>query len=185
MNFDPEVKKNIRDIAVCSLICALIVLIAFTVFDKFSFPLLFGTVVGYVLGVGNFILLAASITVALDTGEEQQAKKKMASSKIIRTVVILAVIAGAILLDTKTGIIKWIPVALGVFYTRISISLINFLAMFKAQKKAASGTDKPAPSYEPVIDDEDENEEDGFEKFVGHFAKGPVPGKENNKEDNK
>ena len=45
------------------------------------------------------------------------------------------------------------------------------------------GANEPVPEAIPPEDEEEEPDE--FEKFVGTFAKGPIPGEENNKNENK
>ena len=189
MALAPEVKKEIRKMAIGCAICAVIVFAAFCIFDKFSFPLVLGVVLGYVLAIGNFYFMSVGITAALDTGEEIAAKRKLRSSYVIRTVLILAILVGSILLGQKFGVINWIPVAAGVFYVRIVIAARGVIDYFKLKNAppipddesgdTADGSEETADEDE----DEDEDEEDEFEKFVGHFAKGPIPKAEDGKSD--
>ena len=171
MNLEPEVRKTIRFMAVGCAVCAVLVFAGFCIFDKFSLPLVFGTVIGYLLAVGNFYFMSVGMTAALDTGEEIAAKKKLRTSYILRTVVILGILAGAIVLSQKTGMINWIPVAAGVFYVRIVIAAKSVIDYFRLKKNPEP---IPEPSAEPE-EDNDAEEEDGFEKLVSHFARGPVP----------
>ena len=169
MDLAPEVKKEIKYMTVGCAVCAALVFAGFCIFDKFSLPLVFGTVVGYLLAVGNFYFMSVGMTIALDTGEELAAKKKLRVSYILRTVVILGVLVGAILLSQSTGIINWIPVAAGVFYVRIVIAARSVINFYKLKKNPETY------SAMPEEDDDGKEEEDGFEKFVSHFAKGPTP----------
>ena len=184
MNFAPEVKKEIRNMAIGCAVCAILVFSGFCIFDKFSLPLVFGTVVGYLLAVGNFYFMALGMTVAMDAGEEIAAKKKLRVSYILRTVVILGVLVGAILLSRNTGVINWIPVAAGVFYVRVVIAAKSVFNFFRMKKKSEENLGKADQTQYAPLEENDESEEDGFEKFVGHFAKGPVPGSENKKDGN-
>lgn len=174
MKFAPEVVKEIKYMTVGCGVCAAIVLAGFIIFSGFSLPLLFGVAAGYLLAIGNFYFMAVGMTIAMDTGEEFAAKKKLRVSYILRTVVVLGVLVGAILLSQNTGIINWIPVAAGVFYVRIVIAAKSVINYYKLKKNPEI--------YSAVPDDENDDEnadsetEDGFEKFVGHFAKGPLPG---------
>lgn len=179
MNLSPEVKKEIRSMVLGCAVCAVLVFVGFCVFDKFTIPLIIGTVVGYLLAVGNFYFMSVGVTLALETGEEIAAKRKLRTSYTLRTVVILGVLAGAILLSQKFGVINWIPVAAGVFYVRITLAARGVLNYFKLRKNPPAPVEnddqsEPLPEIEAEEDDENEDE---FEKFVGRFAKGPTPGK--------
>ncbi len=171
MKLEPEVRKTIKLMLIGCAVCAVLVFAGFCIFDRFSLPTLFGSVVGYLLAVGNFYFMSVGMTIALDTGEELAAKKKLRVSYILRTVVILGVLAGAIVLSMKTGIINWIPVAAGVFYVRIVIAAKSVIDYYKLKKNP-----EPIPETSDVPEEDEEEEEDGFEKFVSHFARGPVPG---------
>ena len=182
MNLAPEVKKQIRIMAIGCAICAALVFAGFCIFDKFSPALLIGTVLGYAIAIGNFYFTSVGVTLAVETGDEVAAKRKLRSSYIIRTIVILALLVGSILLSQKYGIINGIPVAAGVFYVRIVIAAMSVVNYFKLKNAPPlppeeNGEEKAQPS--PAEEDEEEEKEDGFEKFVGHFAKGPIPGKDN------
>ena len=67
---------------------------------------------------------------------------------------------------------------IAVFYPKIIVTVCDFWNIFVLKK----GKDEPV-TYKPVPDDGEEEETDEFEKFVGRFSKGPVPGEEK-KEDN-
>lgn len=185
MSLSPEVKKEIKIMAIGCALCTAVVFAAVGFFDSFSLPLVLGCAVGYVLSVGNFYFMSVGVTAALETGEETAAKRKLRTSYIVRTVVILAVLIGSILLSQNFGIINWIPVAASVFYMRIVISargVINYFMLKHNPPAADPDTDAEkteSGESKDITEDEDEVEEDTdeFEKFVGHFAKGPIPGK--------
>ena len=182
MRLEPEVKKEIKYMTVGCAVCAVLVFAGFIIFDGFTLSLLFGVAVGYLLAIGNFYFMAVGMTIAMDTGEEFAAKKKLRVSYILRTVVVLGVLVGAILLSQNTGIINWIPVAAGVFYVRIVIAAKSVINYYKLKKNPET--------YSAVPDDENDDEnadsekEDEFEKFVGHIAKGKVPKTDDNERNN-
>ena len=182
MDLSPEVKKEIRLMTIGCAICTLLVFAGFSLFGKFSLLLAAACVLGFVIAVTDFILLSFSVTAALETGDDIAGKRKLRSSRIIRTVVKLAILVGVILFlsNGERDVLLCIPVVLGLFYVRILIaarSVINYFKLKNAPRipDEDEGEEKiPAP----VEDDEDEEEEDEFEKFVGHFAKGPIPGQD-------
>ena len=68
---------------------------------------------------------------------------------------------------------------ISVFYPQIIITVINLWNTYVLKK----GANEPVP--EALPQDDEEEEPDEFEKFVGKFAKGPIPGEENKENENK
>ena len=180
MKFDPEVKKDIGFMALGCGVCSIVVALVFAVIGKFTLPVLWGTLVGYVLSFGNFVLMSVGVLKALETGDEVMAKLKMRRSYVFRTVVMLAVIGVSIAVE----FVNWVPVVASVFYPRIIITARGLWRKYKP-------THDPPPTYDPVPEDEEEEKTDEFEKFVSGFSKGEVPKvpasetseKQDNKED--
>lgn len=180
MKFDPEVKKDIGFMALGCGVCSIVVALVFAVIGKFTLPVLWGTLVGYVLSFGNFVLMSVGVLKALETGDEVMAKLKMRRSYVFRTVVMLAVIGVSIAVE----FVNWVPVVASVFYPRIIITARGLWRKYKTRND-------PPPTYAPVPEDEEEEKTDEFEKFVSGFSKGEVPKvpasetseKQDNKED--
>ena len=191
MNFDAEVKREIRKIAVGCIICTAITMLAFFVlgqlgYTTFDYTVLIGGVLGFVTAFGNFFFMCVGVVRALETGDEAAAKLKLRSSYLARTVFQIGMIALALALD----FINWIPVALAVFYPRITITVCNLWKMFVM--KGAPASDSADTTEEPVSDDSDEADEaeqagdepdeekpDEFERFVSGFYKGDKNTKNN------
>ena len=180
MKFDPEVKKDIGFMAIGCCVCSVVVALVFAVIGKFTLPVLWGTLVGYVLSFGNFVLMSIGVLKALETGDEVTAKLKMRRSYVFRTVVMLAVIGVSIAVE----FVNWVPVVASVFYPRIIITARGLWRKYKTRND-------PPPTYDPVPEGEEEEKNDEFEKFVSGFSKGEVPKapaseaseKQDNKED--
>lgn len=180
MKFDPEVKKDIGFMALGCGVCSIVVALVFAVIGKFTLPVLWGTLVGYVLSFGNFVRMSVGVLKALETGDEVMAKLKMRRSYVFRTVVMLAVIGVSIAVE----FVNWVPVVASVFYPRIIITARGLWRKYKMRND-------PPPTYDPVPEDEEEEKTDEFEKFVSGFSKGEVPKvpasetseKQDNKED--
>lgn len=172
MKLDPEVKREILLMAIGCAACAAVVAVMFALFGYFDITVFLGAIVGYLLAFGNFFFMSVGVINALATGDETSAKLKMRSSYIARTVVMISVMAVSIVVDE----IHWLPVVLSVFYPRIVISVKNIVSMFFAKKNGSVETaDISEQSIDSDVTDEPE-ETDEFEKFVGGFAKGPIPG---------
>lgn len=192
MKLDPEVLGENRKMAVGCLCCSIAMAAGFLIARRFDLSVLFGLIIGYLLAVGNFFFMSVGITRALATGDEAAAKAKMRSSYIARTIVMLAVMALSLAVDR----IHWLPVLASVFYPRIVLTARNLWSWYQAKKHPAppdemddasdSGETDPdaLPARSLSLEDEEEEDErpDEFEKFVGHFAKGPVPGEEKKKD---
>ena len=164
MKFDPEVKKDIGFMAAGCGVCSAVVALVFAVIGRFSLPVLWGTLVGYVLSFGNFVLMSVGILKALETGDEVTAKLKMRRSYVFRTVVMLAVMGVSIAVE----FVNWIPVVASVFYPRIIIPARGLWRKYKTRND-------PPPAYDHVPEDEEEEKTDEFEKFVSGFSKGEIP----------
>lgn len=168
MKLEPEVKKDIAVIGAGCLVCTLITAAVFLIIGRFSLAVFLGLVVGFVLSFGNFLLMAVGMVRALANGDETEAKTKMRSSYTLRMIIMLAVIAVAVVVEA----IDWIPVVAAVFYPRIVIMIKGWVDCAREKKN-------PSPSYSaPACDETDEEKTDEFEKFVGSFHRGKIPGEE-------
>lgn len=173
MKLEREVKQNIYKITIGSALCSLAVMLVFFVLGRLDSAVIIGTAIGFLYAAGNFFFMCVGITNALALGDETAAKARMRSSYMARTAVMVAIIAASLLLDW----INPIPVLISVFYPKIIITVCDLWNTFVLKK----GKDEVA-TYEPAFDDGEEEETDEFEKFVGRFSKGPVPGEENKNE---
>ncbi|MBR4959779.1 MAG: ATP synthase subunit I [Clostridia bacterium] len=173
MKFDLEVKQNLIFMAVGCAVCSVLTMLGAWLFGQFTLPVLLGCIVGGLLSFGNFFFMTVGIIMALETGVEKEAKRKMRDSRIIRTVIMLGVIALTILFPHY---VHWLPVILSTFYPRILIIAKGYWDFWRHRND-------PVTEVQPV-EAEDENA-DGFEKFVGHFAKGEIPGAQQKEEQNK
>ena len=170
MKFDKEIKQNLIFIAVGCGICAALTALAALVIGELTVPVLLGCAVGWILSFGNFFFMSVGIIMALETGEEKEAKRRMRNSRIVRTVIMLGIIALTILFPHY---VHWLPVILSTFFPRILITAKGYWDFFRHRN------DPPPENPNPVPEDDDDENEDGFEKFVGHFSKGNVPGTDN------
>ncbi len=170
MRFDREVKQNLIFMAVGCGVCSVLTALGAWLIGEMSIPVLLGCLVGWLLAFGNFFFMTVGIIMALETGDEKEAKRKMRNSRIFRTVIMLGVIALTILFPHY---VHWLPVILSTFFPRILITAKGYWDFFRHRND-------PVENVRPVEDDDDEDE-DGFEKFVGHFSKGNVHGENDNK----
>lgn len=180
MKLEPEVRKEIRKIAIGCLVCTLLMALGLWIAGQRDISVLWGCLIGLATSVGNFYFMSVGVTEALATGDEIKAKRKLRLSYIIRTVIMLAILALSLITDR----INAIPVVAAVFYPRIIITVTGVWKTMMMRIDRRKHPEKyEEPEYEALPEEDEEDREDGFEKFVGAFAKGPVPGKDDTKKD--
>ena len=162
MKIDPIVKKETGYMALGSLICTAVVALVFVLLRKFDVTVALGCLVGYVLTVGKFFVMSNTLTKAISTGDEVTAKLKMKQSYVTRSVVMLVVMGASIVLEQ----IHWVPVIASVFYPRIVIFVRGIVQNIRNRKNPP---EENPDNYVKWEDDEEETDE--FEKFVGGFSK--------------
>ncbi len=162
MKIDPIVKKETGYMALGSLICTAVVALVFVLLGKFDVTVALGCLVGYVLTVGNFFVMSNTLTKAISTGDEVTAKLKMKQSYVTRSVVMLVVMGASIVLEQ----IHWVPVIASVFYPRIVIFVRGIAQNIRNRKNPPEENPENYVKWE-----DDEEETDEFEKFVGGFSK--------------
>ena len=186
MKLDPEVALENRKMARDCLILTALMGAGFLIARRFDLSVFFGLLIGYALAVGNFYFMSVGLTQALSTGDETAAKLKIRQSYLIRTLVMLAVMAFSL----WTERIHWVPVVASVFYPRIILAARGAWTWIERRRHPEAG--EPAVEVrslpeapgtesrdeEPKEAREEEDGPDEFEKFVRHFSKGPVPGEE-------
>ena len=175
MKLDPEVLDENRKMARDCLILTAVMAAGFLVARRFDLSVVWGLLIGYALAVGNFYFRSVGLTKALSTGDETAAKTKIRQSYLIRTLVMLAVMAFSL----WTERIHWVPVIASVFYPRIVLAMRGAWTWIRRRRHPE---EKPEPAAREIpAEPEEEESPDEFEKFVSHFSKGPVPGEEKGK----
>ena len=177
---EPEVRAGIVGMARDSLILSVLMAVGFLVFGQLNAAAVYGILVGYALVMTNFILLSVAATRAVDSGDETRAKRIMLGSRVFRTVLMLGVMGVCIWTWTHSERIHWIPVVASAFYPFVSLTVRGWIGYFLHRKNPAP----EIPAGDDAETEEEEEREDEFEKFVGRFAKGPVPGEEKKKPEN-
>lgn len=141
MKFDAEVKREIIKIAAGCAVCTAITMVVYLAVGRFDYTVAVGGALGLAVSLGNFVLMCIGVIRALETGNEAYAKLKLRSSYIARTLVQAGVIAYAF----STGAICPIPVAVAVFYPRLTIAVCDLIHRI-ARRDASLRVDKTAVS---------------------------------------
>lgn len=132
------VVKETRHIALGTGAMCVVMLIVYCAIRRFSLAVALGTLVGFVLAVGNFFLMGMTVqkiaeTLEPDNKEDMaRAKLKMRSSYMSRMLLIGVVIFAA----TRIDLIDWVPVAIPLLFPRITIAIMGIL-----KKRAPKGSE--------------------------------------------
>ncbi len=139
MKFDAKVKREIVKIAAGCAVCSAITMGVYLAVGRFDYKVAVGGALGLAVSFGNFALMCIGVIRALEMGDEATAKLKLRSSYIVRTLVQ----AGIIAYSLSTDWICPIPVAVAVFYPRLTITVCNLLHRI-ARGDASMRVDKTA-----------------------------------------
>ena len=108
---DPAVKKETGYITVCVLLLSLLMEAVFLIIRQWDLSVLFGNLGGAVLAVGNFFLLAYTVSRAVDKGKPEEAAQRVKATATLRLIGVGALSA----------------LLIGVFKTNVFATLIPLL----------------------------------------------------------
>lgn len=112
-----ELKREIKVVSIGTAILCLVMYGVFAAFGHYGLPVILGTVLGYILCTGNFVLLAISVQKAVDSEDPKTAKKYMGISQTVRFALIFAV--G--LIGFKLPVLNGYAVLIPLVFTRMVI----------------------------------------------------------------
>ena len=81
MKFDKEIRQNLILMAVGCGICSVLAVLVALLIGELTLPVLLGCAVGWILSFGNFFFMTVGIIMALETGDEKEAKRKSGSQQ--------------------------------------------------------------------------------------------------------
>ena len=108
---DPAVKKETGYITVWVLLLSLLMEAVFLIIRQWDLSVLFGNLGGAVLAVGNFFLLAYTVSRAVDKGKSEEAAQRVKATATLRLIGVGALSA----------------LLIGVFKTNVFATLIPLL----------------------------------------------------------
>lgn len=130
--FLPEVKKQILQITVGTLILSAVMLLVFLLVGQFNMQAVFGALFGGAFTVLNFILLAYCVQKAVDK-EPNRAKAYMSGTYTLRLLLTASMIIAAVRIPQ----IHWIAAVIPLLFPRIIIMAINFAGVKKKKEETA------------------------------------------------
>ena len=133
---DPAVRKTTGYIAVWEVLLSLVMEAVFLVIGKWELPVLYGNLGGAVIAVGNFLLLAVTVTRAVENGDPAEAKKRVAATASLRLLGVGALCAVLIGLLKTNAFATLIPL----LFPRIALA-VRSLTDRKAAGPGSEGSD--------------------------------------------
>ncbi|MBR5520747.1 MAG: ATP synthase subunit I [Oscillospiraceae bacterium] len=121
MKLSPAVKENLRKIAVYNLGLTVLENIVFLLIKQWDITVLNGSLLGYAVSVITFLWIGISVQKAMEK-EQKQAQMYMQSTYMVR----VAFFAIAFVFAINSPVCSWVAMFFTVFFTRISIMIINF-----------------------------------------------------------
>lgn len=121
-------------VAVGVAVCTAVMLLVFALLGKFQPDVLWGSLLGAALSIGNFFFMALSTCVAADKAESQDVKGGtllMRNSYLLRLLVLFVILIAC----AKSGLFNLIALALPLLFVRPTLTVAEFF-----RKKEGSST---------------------------------------------
>lgn len=112
-------------VAVGVMVCTAVMIGAFALIGKFSSSVLWGSLLGAVLSIGNFFFMAIGIGLAADKAEQQDVK---AGQLLVRTsyMLRLAVLFAILFACAKSSLFNLIALVLPLVFVRPALAVAEF-----------------------------------------------------------
>lgn len=123
------IKKEIKHIAIGTLIGSAITCIVFLIIRRFDYTVLLGALIGSAFAIGNFAYLGHCIKKAVDMAD--RGKSYLTKTFIVRMLLHAACIILAVLMPFENTIAGIVPL----FFPRLVIYAMQLLGIYKPEKK--------------------------------------------------
>ena len=116
------VLREVKRLGICTAILTICMLIVFALLGKFSTAVLYGGLLGFLVNYFNFIIMSISV-------EKSVSKSKAGASSAmgISYVFRLSLIGASVYFAIKSPYINYVATIIPLFFTRVSIYILNFL----------------------------------------------------------
>ncbi len=107
--FPADLKKEIIIMIIGAAILCVIMYGAFAAFGHYGLDVVLGTILGYIVCTGNYLLLAVTVQKAVDTQDKKRANVLLSVSHTVRFILIIVIEIIAFKLPGINGIAAVIP----------------------------------------------------------------------------
>lgn len=107
--FPAELKREIKIMIIGAAVLCIIMYGVFAAFGHYGLDVILGTVLGYIVCTGNYLLLAVTVQKAVDTEDKKRANTMLSASHTVRFILIILIEIIAFKLPGINGIAAVIP----------------------------------------------------------------------------
>lgn len=131
MYLQPATRREIKRISTGVLLGSALMVAVFAVLGRFSWPVLWGALLGDAVAIGNFVFLGISVQKAA-AAESLRARQIMQFTYSLRMLIVVAALA----LSMAVKVFYWLTVLIPLLLPRITILVLQITGAYKPEKGA-------------------------------------------------
>ncbi len=131
MYLQPATRREIKRISTGVLLGSALMVAVFAVLGRFSWPVLWGALLGDAVAIGNFVFLGISVQKAA-AAESLRARQIMQFTYSLRMLIVVAALA----LSMAVKVFYWLTVLIPLLLPRITILVLQITGAYKPDKGA-------------------------------------------------
>ena len=131
MHLQPATRREIKRISTGVLLGSALMVAVFAVLGRFSWPVLWGALLGDAVAIGNFVFLGISVQKAA-AAEALRARQIMQFTYSLRMLIVVAAFA----LSMAVEVFYWLAVLIPLLLPRITILVLQITGAYKPDKGA-------------------------------------------------
>ncbi len=131
MHLQPATRREIKRISTGVLLGSALMVAVFAVLGRFSWPVLWGALLGDAVAIGNFVFLGISVQKAA-AAEALRARQIMQFTYSLRMLIVVAALA----LSMAVKVFYWLTVLIPLLLPRITILVLQITGAYKPDKGA-------------------------------------------------
>ncbi|MGO5113897.1 ATP synthase subunit I [Candidatus Avoscillospira sp. LCP25S3_F1] len=131
MHLQPATRREIKRISTGVLLGSALMVAVFAVLGRFSWPVLWGALLGDTVAIGNFVFLGISVQKAA-AAEELRGRQIMQFTYSLRMLIVVAALA----LSMAVEVFYWLTVLIPLLLPRITILVLQITGAYKPDKGA-------------------------------------------------
>ena len=131
MHLQPATRREIKRISTGVLLGSALMVAVFAVLGRFSWPVLWGALLGDAVAIGNFVFLGISVQKAA-AAEALRGRQIMQFTYSLRMLIVVAALA----LSMAVKVFYWLTVLIPLLLPRITILVLQITGAYKPDKGA-------------------------------------------------
>ena len=131
MHLQPATRREIKRISTGVLLGSALMVAVFAVLGRFTWPVLWGALLGDAVAIGNFVFLGISVQKAA-AAEALRGRQIMQFTYSLRMLIVVAALA----LSMAVEVFYWLAVLIPLLLPRITILVLQIIGAYKPDKGA-------------------------------------------------